>query len=149
MLHEKWLRLLREHGGPRYRVEAVGSVPDVIHLDGAPFMTPLPAMFDYDLRIRSMDEAGVDVAIVSLTCPNVYWGGPGISLEAARILNDDMALAERTHPGRIRWLASLPWQYPSLAVSELDRARALGAVGVMVLGNIDGRSLTDPCFSDA
>jgi hypothetical protein len=24
-----------------------------IHLDGAPFMTPVPAMFDYDLRIRT------------------------------------------------------------------------------------------------
>ena len=34
----------------------------------------MPGMFDYDLRIQAMDEAGVDVAIVSLTCPNVLLG---------------------------------------------------------------------------
>lgn len=34
-------------------------------------------MWDYDLRFRKMDEAGVDLAIVSLTCPNACWGGRG------------------------------------------------------------------------
>jgi aminocarboxymuconate-semialdehyde decarboxylase len=45
-----------------------------IHLDGAPFMTPVPEMFDWDLRIRNMDRAGIDRRVVSLTCPNCYWG---------------------------------------------------------------------------
>jgi aminocarboxymuconate-semialdehyde decarboxylase len=94
-----------------------------------------------------MDRAGVDVAVVSLTCPNVYWGDAATSLEAARILNDDMASAQRTYPDRIRWFASLPWQHATLALEELDRARRAGAVGVMVLANVDGRSLTDPSFA--
>src|SRR5258708_29042852 len=89
----------------------------------------------------------VDIAILSLTCPNVYWGGAEVSHEAARIVNDDMARAEKAYPGRIRWMASLPWQYPELAVAELRRACDRGAVGVMVLANIDGRSLTDPLFA--
>jgi aminocarboxymuconate-semialdehyde decarboxylase len=33
-------------------------------------------MFDYDLRLKTMNECGVDVCVVSLTCPNVFWGGP-------------------------------------------------------------------------
>jgi aminocarboxymuconate-semialdehyde decarboxylase len=37
-------------------------------------MTLTPGMLDYDLRVRRMDQAGVDRAIVSLTCPNVFWG---------------------------------------------------------------------------
>jgi aminocarboxymuconate-semialdehyde decarboxylase len=147
MLHRDWLDLLKQRGGPRYSVSPVGRLKDVIHMDGAPFMTLLPEMFDYHLRIRNMDRAGVDLAVVSLTCPNVYWGDAATSLEAARILNDDMASAQRTYPDRIRWLASLPWQHPSLALEELARARHEGAVGVMVLANVDGQSLTDSSFS--
>ena len=146
-LTEAWFQLLRMHGAPRYSVKAVSGGLRAIHLDGAPFMTPVPAMFDYDLRLATMDECGVDVCIVSLTCPNCYWGGPDVSLEAARIMNDDMAAARTAHPDRLRWLASLPWQYPERALPELARAVAAGASGVMVLANIDGRPLTDPAFA--
>jgi aminocarboxymuconate-semialdehyde decarboxylase len=110
-------------------------------------MTPVPAMFDYASRIATMDQHGVDVCIVSLTCPNCYWGGPEVSLEAARIMNDDMAAAQTAHPDRLRWLASLPWQHEALALAELERCVAAGASGVMVLANVDGKSLTDPSFA--
>jgi len=145
-LTDAWFKLLKAHGGPRYTVRQVSGGMRAIHLDGAPFMTPVPAMFDYDLRLRAMDEVGVDVGIVSLTCPNCYWGGADVSLQAARVMNDDMAAARTAHPGRIRWLASLPWQYPERALAELERALAAGASGVMVLANVDGKSLTDPAF---
>ena len=145
-LTDAWFKLLQDHGGPRYTVRQVSGGMRAIHLDGAPFMTPVPAMFDYDLRLRTMDEVGVDVGIVSLTCPNCYWGGAEVSLRAARLMNDDMAAASIAHPDRIRWLASLPWQYPDLARGELERAIAAGASGVMVLANVDGKSLTDPAF---
>ena len=147
MLNKEWLELLRRHGKPRYEVRKSMDAPEGIFLDGAPFMTPQPGHFDYDERIRAMDAAKVDLAILSLTCPNVYWGGEQVSLEAARIANTDMARAERAFPGRIRWLASLPWEYPASAVAELKRACDAGAVGVMVLANIAGRSLTDPLFA--
>ena len=146
-LAESWFTLLQQHGAPRYTVEQVRGGLRAIHLDGAPFMTPVPAMFDYDLRLATMDRHGVDICIVSLTCPNCYWGGPDISLRAARIMNDDMAAAQSAHPDRLRWLASLPWQSETLALAELERAVAAGASGVMVLANIDGKSLTDPTFA--
>ena len=41
-----------------------------IHKNEAMFMTVLEEMFNYDLRIKNMDKAKVDLAIVSLTCPN-------------------------------------------------------------------------------
>src|SRR4029077_8715574 len=85
--------------------------------------------------------------IVSLTCPNVYWGGRDVSLKAAQVVNDDMAGAPGAHPRRIRGLCSLPCEYPDAAVSELSRACDRGAVGVMVLANIAGRTLTDPLFA--
>ena len=88
---------------------------------------PQPGHFDYGLRIATMDEAGIDVSIVSLTCPNVYWGGEAVSTDAARESNDSMAEAQRAYPDRIRWFASLPWQYPAArgrgARPELRRGR--------------------------
>src|SRR5262249_11008130 len=103
--------------------------------------------FDYELRLRDMDSGHIDTAIVSLTCPNVYWGTEDVSCEAARESNDSMAAAQKRWPDRIRWLASLPWEYPGRAMEELQRSCDAGAVGVMVLANIAGRSLTDPLFA--
>ena len=145
-LTEAWFALLKQHGAPRYSVETVAGGMRANHLDGAPFMTPVPPNFDYALRLKTMDEHGVDIGVVSLTCPNCYWGGPDVSLRAARMMNDDMIAARTAYPDRIRWFASLPWQYPDLALPELERASKAGASGVMVLANIDGNPLTDPAF---
>lgn len=147
MLSEPWLDLLRRHGPPRYEVRPSQDAPYGIFMEGAPFMTPQPGHWDYRQRLREMDRAGVDLALVSLTAPNVYFGSPQVSLQAARAVNDEMAEAARTYPDRIRFLASLPWEHPDLAVQELDRACDRGAVGVIVLANIAGRSLTDPHFA--
>jgi aminocarboxymuconate-semialdehyde decarboxylase len=146
MLNKPWLELLRNAQGARYKLQKSLDAPEGIFLDGAPFMTPMPGHFDYDLRIDKMDQAGVDIAVVSLTCPNVYWGGLDTSLEAAKLSNDSMAAAQTTYPDRIRWLASLPWEYPDAALAELKRACDGGAVGVMVLANVNGRSLTEDAF---
>lgn len=147
MLNKEWLELLRRNGSPRYEVRKSMDAPEGIFLDGAPFMTPQPGHFDYDERIKKMDEARVDMAILSLTCPNVYWGSAEISLEASRIVNDDMARAQAQHPSRIRFIASLPWEHADLAITELKRSLDKGALGVMVLASINGKSLTDLQFA--
>jgi aminocarboxymuconate-semialdehyde decarboxylase len=147
MLNHAYLALLKKHGGG-YKVKKVVGGQTGVFKDGAPFMTLMPGMFDYELRIRAMDEAGVDIAVVTLTSPNVYWGSPNVSLEAAKLVNDDMAARQKQYAERIRFMCSLPWQHAKLAVAELKRAcDELGAVGVMVLANIDGASLTDKKFS--
>src|SRR5688572_20097098 len=147
MLTEEFLKLLRKHGGG-YKVRKVLGGQTGIFKDGAPFMTLMPGMFDYELRIKAMDAAGVDIAIVTLTSPNVYWGSPKVSLDVAKTINNDMAARQRQYPERIRFMCSLPWQHPKLAVAELKRAcDELGAVGVMVLANISGLSLTEKKFA--
>jgi aminocarboxymuconate-semialdehyde decarboxylase len=147
MLDAAWLELLRREATPRYEVRPVTETLEGIYREGALFMTPMPGHFDYGLRVRDMDAAGVDLAIVSLTCPNVYWGGEAVSLQAARIMNDSMARGQAEHPGRIRWMASLPWEYPDHALDELERGCTAGAVGVMVLANVAGRALTEEAFA--
>ena len=146
MLSQGWMELLREHGAPKYTVGVARDGRHCVFSDGAQFLTPQPGHFDYDLRVRAMDEAGVDIAIVSLTSPNAYFGDDQVSLRAARMVNEDMAQAQLRYPDRIRWLASLPWEYPELALKELDRAHKAGAVGVMVIATVHDRHLTEEAF---
>ena len=145
MLTKEWLSLLEQHGG-RYTLKEVLGGLRAIHLDGSPFMTPVPNMFDWEARIANMNKARVDIAVTSLSCPNVFWGSPEVSLQAAKVMNDDMAKAQQMWPDRIRWFASLPWQHEALALQELKRCCDNGAVGVMVLANIGGQHLTDESF---
>ena len=146
MLNQPWLKLLERHGRPQYTLKKVVGGLRAIHLDGAPFMTPIPEMFDWELRIRNMNRVGIDVSVVSLTCPNVFWGGEKVSLKAAQVMNDELARARGTWPDRIQWFCSLPWQYERAALAELERSLEAGACGVLVLANIGGRPLTDPAF---
>ncbi|WP_028921453.1 amidohydrolase family protein [Pseudonocardia acaciae] len=147
MLSERYLELLTTRSDGVYRIrDGIGDVR-VLDKGGAPFLTLTEGMFDYPMRIKEMDAAGVDLAVISLSAPNVYWGSADTSAEVARLTNDQLAAAQREHPDRIRFLASLPWQHPDRAVAELERAVGLGAVGVMVLGNVAGASLTEEAFA--
>ena len=145
----EWFDLLRQHGGPQYEVKPLKPGADQlgIYSGGAPFATPQPGHFDYDLRIKAMDEGGVDISIVTLTAPSCFWGTPEISLKAARLVNDSSAQAQSVYSDRIRWMASVPWEHPELALAELARACDNGAIGVMALANVNGRSLTEEAFA--
>jgi len=146
MFTRRWLELLRTSGSP-YGVVVRPDGRDEVYRGETPVVFPQPGHFDYGIRLEQMDRAGIDISIVSLTCPNVYWGGEAVSLAAARESNDSMAEAERAYPGRVKWFTSLPWQYPAIAVEELRRTGDLGAAGVMVLANVAGRSLTEDAFA--
>jgi len=146
MIPREWLELLKREGGD-YQLKPTAAGHMAIHLDGAPFVTLMPEMFDYGLRFAAMDEAGVDMAVLSLTGPNVFWGSRETSAAAARIANAAYADSQALHPRRIRWMASLPWDHPDDALTELERACADGASGVATLANIRGRDLIDPLFA--
>ena len=146
MIPRGWLDLIQSDGGA-YELKQTPAGHTAIHLAGAPFVTLTPEMFDYGLRLAAMNEAGVDIAVLSLTGPNVYWGTPEVSARAARIANAAYAEAQSRYPDRIRWIASLPWEQPDAALAELKRARADGALGVATLANIRGRDLGDLLFA--
>lgn len=145
MFTAKWLELLKTRGG-EFNLQTRPDGKQEIFRGRTPVVIPQVGHFEYELRIREMDRHGIDISIVSLTCPNVYWGDEATSALAARESNDAMQSAQSRWPDRIRWFTSLPWEYPEAAIRELERTRANGAMGVMVLGNIAGRSLIDPLF---
>ncbi|MEY3665509.1 MAG: hypothetical protein RLZZ153_1691 [Pseudomonadota bacterium] len=146
MFTEKWLELLKTRGG-EFNLQTRPDGKMEIFRGKTPVVIPQVGHFDYELRIREMDRFGIDMSVVSLTCPNVYWGDEATSTLAARESNDAMQAAQARWPDRLRWFTSLPWEYPQSAIQELERSLANGAVGVMVLGNIAGKSLTDPQFA--
>ena len=80
MLNREWFELLKKQGAPHYTAGKNSKGQDIVMYDGASFLTPVPEHFDYEARIRNMNAAYVDVAIVSLTAPNAS----PVSLSTAR-----------------------------------------------------------------
>ena len=141
-----WLKMLEKHGAPNYGAQVMEDGRNYLIELGAPACAFEEEAFDYDQRVKMMDEARIDIAIVSLTSPNVQWGGEKISGETAELANNEMAAGQAVYPDRIRWFASLPWEYPERAINELDRAIELGAVGVFATAHVGEKDLVDPLF---
>jgi len=146
MFGNAWLEQLKKYGGPDYGSETLHDRRDYLIEKGTPACAFEVEAFDYDRRIKGMDEHAIDIAIVSLTSPNVFWGSAEVSAETARLANDDMVAGQTAYPDRIRFFASIPWEHPELALEELDRSLGMGAVGVMALAHINKRHLIDPLF---
>ena len=142
MYSQGWVKAVEDAADPNFRIGENGAL---IYRGGS-IGRMTPPMLDWGLRIKDMDEAKVDVALISLTAPNVYWGTRAQSAAAARSINDDFAAAQKRYDGRIRWFASLPLQYLDDAVAELRRAKDNGAIGVCTLTNILGTPLTAPQY---
>lgn len=141
----RWVEYLRRNPDEHTRL-VEGQPYDMLEYKGTRFSSLYPAMLDFGMRVEAMDAAGVDLAILSLTSPNVFWGDRSVSSENCRLANDDYAEAQKDHPNHIRWMASLPWQYPDAALIELERAIDKGAVGIATLTNILGAHLEEPQF---
>jgi aminocarboxymuconate-semialdehyde decarboxylase len=74
-----------------------------------------------------------------------YWAQPAHARDLARVLNDHIADAVRSHPGRFAGLGTLPMQSPALAVRELERCRKeLGLAGVEIGSHVNDWNLDAP-----
>ncbi len=100
-----------------------------------------------DGRIAEMDEAGIDVQILSLTAPGVEQLSPDDSQRLARASNDALANAVRQHPNRFYGFAALSTPAPEKAAEELERTvRQYGFKGALINGHSRGRYLDDSFF---
>ena len=111
------------------------------------YWTYAPLFHNVDLRLREMDAAGVDLQVLSIGPPMVYWADPDLGLRLCQIYNDAIAAVTRAHPDRFVAFAALPLQDPPLALKELERCAAdLGIRGVGFGTSIAGRQLDDRAF---
>jgi len=100
-----------------------------------------------DLRLAAMDEAGIDVSVLSHTTPGVQNLSPAQAVPLARDANDMVTSIVRERPDRFQGLATLPTPAPEAASKELERAVVeLGLDGAMVFGRTGERNLDHPDF---
>lgn len=101
-----------------------------------------------DERIAAMDEAGIDIFVLSQTSPGVQ-GEKDASVAAlrARETNDYLHGEIEAHPDRYRGFAHLAMQDVRAACEELQRCvKELGFVGALINGSTNGVYLDDPCY---
>ncbi len=119
----------------------------IITYRGARFFGVTPPMTDVVQRIADMDRVGIDVEVVSLSTPNVFFADAQRQPEIARIVNDAYAELIAKHPARFKAFASIPMDAPGEALKELHRAiNDLKLNGVILLSNIGGQPLTSPVY---
>src|SRR2546421_8579736 len=117
----------------------------IITYRGARFFGVTPPMTDVTKRLEDMDRVGIDVEVVSLSTPNVFFTDAQHQPEIARIVNDAYAELIAQHPTRFKAFASIPMDSPDDALRELHRAiDELKMNGVILLSNIGGKPLTSP-----
>ena len=98
-------------------------------------------------RIADMDEAGVDLQVLSLASMGIDALDAATATSVVRDVNDELASAVRAHPTRFAGFASLALKDPQAAAAELDRCvTRLGFPGALVDGTTCGVFLDDPRF---
>ena len=84
-------------------------------------------------RLRLIDDAGIDMQVLSTTTPGTQSLPAGEAPAFAREANDALSHAVAEHPDRFAAFATLPTPDPDAAAAELERAiTQLGFVGVML-----------------
>src|SRR6266478_3850462 len=112
-------------------------------------MSGIPVLVDVELRLRIMDRYEGYVQVLTLASPPIeVLAGPDLTPALARLANDGMAEIVSRHPDRFPgFVASLPMNHPDAALAEIDRAVGqLGATGVQIFSNVNGRPLDEPEF---
>jgi predicted TIM-barrel fold metal-dependent hydrolase len=100
-----------------------------------------------ELRIAEMDEAGIDMQVISHVEPATQNFEPAEAVRLAVAANDLLHQAIRAHPGRFAGFAALPTPDPAAAGRELERAvMQLGFRGAMVHGLTRGAFLDEKPF---
>jgi aminocarboxymuconate-semialdehyde decarboxylase len=113
-------------------------------------MSSLRMLWDIEARVQMLHEQFPDVQQVltlSLPAPELV-GGPDLAPELARVANDGMAAMVARWPQTFpAFIASLPMNNIPAALEEMDRAiTTLGARGVQICTNVNGRPLDEPEF---
>jgi aminocarboxymuconate-semialdehyde decarboxylase len=110
---------------------------------GLPATTMHQRLYDLELQLREMDEAGVDLSVLSCL---LGWSAP---LEECRFINDDLYGLQEKYPRRFVGLAQAPVLEGKAALDELRRAISdLGLRGVTITSQVNGLSLDSPKLYD-
>jgi len=108
----------------------------------------VPAKWSPESTLEFLDEAGIDVAVTSISTPGVHTGDDAAARALARRCNELAAELVREHPDRFGGFACLPLPDVDGALAELDYAfDVLHLDGVVLFSNARGVYLGDPRFA--
>ena len=144
-----YVRTMEENKGyPRYMVNETTKnrrlwyTPDVGEPLGDALLNNL--LDCGESRLEKMDQAGVDVQVLSLTSPGVEQFDPTHGAELAKRCNDELAETISKYPDRFLGFAALAPKDPDKAVKELERAvKGLGFKGWKTHSNYGDSYLDD------
>jgi len=104
-------------------------------------------LFDFTgIRIKEMDEAGIDIQVISHGAPSTQKLPAETAAALTRRVNDRLHTAIAGHPQRFAAFAALPTAVPDAAADELERTAGLGFKGAMLHGLANGVFLDDKKF---
>jgi uncharacterized protein len=109
----------------------------------------IPVMYDLDVRFRIMEQYQDYAQVLTLNLPPIeVVAGPKESPDLAKLANDSMAELVSKYPKHFpAFVASLPLNNPDATLREAERAvKELGARGVQIGSNVNGRPLDEPEF---
>jgi aminocarboxymuconate-semialdehyde decarboxylase len=143
-----FLEAIEREGAPHgASVLRNGGAPTML-VGGRPYGPITRHFSDTRARVVEMDRLGVDLQVLSLCPPMVYWADADLARRLARQFNDDVAGAVAERPDRLAGLATLPLQDVAASVEELERSmRALGLKGAAIGSNVNGKDLDHPDFA--
>ena len=103
--------------------------------------------WDEQLRIEEYKPYHTQVQVVC-TIPVMfsYWAKTADALELSRFLNDHIADLVVRFPKNYIGLATIPMQDPQAAIQELERAKAIGHMGIQIGSNINDENLSEEKF---
>lgn len=107
---------------------------------------PIP-LWDLKAQLDFMDEAGIQLSVLSLPAPQPWFGDSKESQKIIRRINEDMAKVKQENRGRFLFCATLPLPDVEAAVKEAIYALdTLHADGVKLASNSRGLYLGDPAL---
>ena len=146
---ERYMEEIARSGG-RYGVgvERDDDGRRFLRSGGIRFWWYLEGFYDVDRRLAVMDAAEVDLQVLSMGPPMVYWADPQLGARLSRVLNEEVAGTVERHPDRFIGFAAVPLQDTALAIGELRHAvSSLGHRGVGIGSNVHGKPLDHPDLS--
>ena len=116
-------------------------------VEGSRNTEQMKRLFDVgEYRIKLMDEAGVDVQVLSHGAPSLQKIGADIAVDLGRSVNDRLLATIARNPTRFAAFCALPTAVPKAAADELERCVKLGFKGAMIHGLANGKFLDEPEF---
>ena len=106
-------------------------------------------LWDIESRLEMLEKYPEVQQVLTLSVPAPEMlAGPNESPDLARVANDGMAEICAQNPNRFpTFVAALPMNNVAAAIKEMDRAiDKLGARGIEIKTNVQGRPLDDPEF---